>query len=642
MIKRESIDEVLEAADIVDVVQRYLPLKRSGSAWMGKCPFHEERTPSFSVNPRGQYFHCFSCNRGGDAIKFLQEIENLSFSDAVHKLCDFYRVEVKYDGKKAEPRPSNEALQVLQLHYAYSLGKNQEALEYLHKRGLSSKDIERFGLGFAPSSNESMRVLANAGISKEEALKAGALKAGEDGNLYASFIQRITFPIYDEKDSLIGFGGRTLKPDIAAKYVNSPACELFDKSKVFYLANLAKKAIYAKKKAIICEGYMDAIAFHQAGLNYAMAVLGTALGPFHVRGLRRSEAVCYLCFDSDKAGQAAAFRSGALLLESQITGYVVSMKEKDPSDIYLKEGANALEKILEDKEEIGSFCVKYLLAQHEIQEPTQKIKALDALRKFLLPLEPELALIYENQGRKLLGLSPAISSNLVKSPRPVSKEEIKPSLWRGSDLEELRVLKSISQAKNKDLYLQAISSCLSEDCFRHKEILRDLKAGKNVNESTPLRKLHYLEYEANMSFFDILLAILSLAMHKEEAGKRSLYKHLLDCISDEVIEYKESDLFQMLITLRKASSKEDLDLIWAKLETKERLHPALSKLVALSLEDLGPRSNEKPLAAGALAQGETPQNEAANGKTAEGEAAKDLSSKHLKMQRFALFRMEFE
>ena len=272
MIKNESIENLLATVDIVDVVEKYVPLKRSGANFVGVCPFHDDSHPSMSVSSKLGIFHCFSCKAGGNAIKFIQDYEKISFPEAVEKLAGMYNFALQYTGVKVQERSEEKkVLGILNAYYQSCLYQNPTAVKYLYDRGLSDQSIRKFGLGYAGASAQTIRVLQNEEIPPQDALNAGAVKQNERG-LYASFIERITFPIYNHASKLVGFGGRTIS-DNPAKYVNSPQCALFDKSKIFYAFDLAKKSAIAKKTLIITEGYMDVIMLHQAGIDNAVAVL---------------------------------------------------------------------------------------------------------------------------------------------------------------------------------------------------------------------------------------------------------------------------------------------------------------------------------------------------------------------------------
>lgn len=233
MIEQTSIEQLLQKTDIVDIIAHYVEVKKQGSSYVCVCPFHDDKNPSMHINSIKGFYHCFACKAGGNVFKFVMDYEKLNFVEAVEKVASWSNFSLTYTSQKQENKKSiTHILPILNAFYKQNLSKNKDALAYLYKRGLNDEDIRTFELGFAPSSNETLRLLKNENISEDEALEAGAIKQNENG-IYASFINRITFSIYDHKNLLIGFGGRTLDEANMAKYVNSPQSKLFDKSRIF-------------------------------------------------------------------------------------------------------------------------------------------------------------------------------------------------------------------------------------------------------------------------------------------------------------------------------------------------------------------------------------------------------------------------
>ena len=407
MIKNESIENLLATVDIVDVVEKYVPLKRSGANFVGVCPFHDDSHPSMSVSSKLGIFHCFSCKTGGNAIKFIQDYEKISFPEAVEKLAGMYNFALQYTGAKVQERSEEKkVLEILNAYYQSCLYQNPAAVKYLHDRGLSDKSIRKFGLGYAGASAQTIRVLQNEEIPPQDALNAGAVKQNERG-LYASFIERITFPIYNHASKLVGFGGRTIS-DNPAKYVNSPQCALFDKSKIFYAFDLAKKSAIAKKTLIITEGYMDVIMLHQAGIDNAVAVLGTALTPAHLPLIKRAELNVVLSFDGDAAGINAAMKSARLLCLNKIDSSVAIIGGgADPADMIVAGKVRELEQIYASGMESGEFLIRRIAKKYDLARPVQKEAALNEIKEFTAALGPVLAESYQSLVAQILNVSPA-------------------------------------------------------------------------------------------------------------------------------------------------------------------------------------------------------------------------------------------
>ena len=412
MIKNESIENLLATVDIVDVVEKYVPLKRSGANFVGVCPFHDDSHPSMSVSSKLGIFHCFSCKAGGNAIKFIQDYEKISFPEAVEKLAGMYNFALQYSGAKVQERSEEKkVLGILNAYYQSCLYQNPAAVKYLHDRGLSDATIRKFGLGYAGASAQTIRVLQNEEIPPQDALNAGAVKQNERG-LYASFIERITFPIYNHASKLVGFGGRTIS-DNPAKYVNSPQCALFDKSKIFYAFDLAKKSAIAKKTLIITEGYMDVIMLHQAGIDNAVAVLGTALTPAHLPLIKRAELNVVLSFDGDAAGINAAMKSARLLCLNKIDSSVAIIGGgADPADMIVAGKVRELEQIYASGMESGEFLIRRIAKKYDLARPVQKEAALNEIKEFTAALGPVLAESYQSLVAQILNVSPG-SFNLA-------------------------------------------------------------------------------------------------------------------------------------------------------------------------------------------------------------------------------------
>ncbi|MFZ2889264.1 DNA primase, partial [Sulfuricurvum sp.] len=245
MITQDSIEALKARLDIVDVVGSYIELKRAGSSFKAPCPFHDEKSPSFTVNPTRQQYHCFGCGAHGDGIKFVMEYEKLNYPEAIEKLAASNNFSLHYTDDTKQKKRSN-LLETLNDWYQKLLEEKRDAMEYLHERGIYASSIERFGIGYAPTSPETLRFLEQRKLSSAEALEQGAIGRGDDGRLFARFIERITFPIHSTSGAIVGFGGRTITGH-QAKYVNSSQSAIFNKSRLLYAYHLAREAIYRRR-----------------------------------------------------------------------------------------------------------------------------------------------------------------------------------------------------------------------------------------------------------------------------------------------------------------------------------------------------------------------------------------------------------
>ncbi|HDZ4220248.1 TPA: DNA primase [Campylobacter jejuni] len=509
MITKESIENLSQRLNIVDIIENYIEVKKQGSSFVCICPFHADKNPSMHINPTKGFYHCFACKAGGDAFKFVMDYEKLSFTDAVEKVASLSNFTLSYTKEKQENKKELKSiLPSLNAYFKDNLKHHKEVLTYLYQRALNDKDIAKFELGFAGASEDSIRLLQNQKIPLEDAMSVGALKKDENNEFYASFIWRITFPIYDHKDLLVGFGGRTLNPNVPAKYVNSPQNILFDKSRIFYAFNIAKENIAKKKEIIVCEGYMDAIAFHKAGFNNAVAVLGTALTEHHLPLIRRYDAKVILCFDNDEAGLKAATRSAFLLSTNKIDGKVAILQGgKDPAELVTKNESTKLHDILDEGIELGEFYIRRLISTHSIISALDKQKALEAIQKFTFNLEPLVANSYTGLVSNLLKVdekfivlsqnskktiqTPLISQNKYNFP----KEKI--------HIAELELIAFLKQHPDICNDFKQISDSV---CFKHK-ILLDKILEKKGYEDSDIREFESKNIRKNLNYSEFLLGI---------------------------------------------------------------------------------------------------------------------------------------
>ena len=367
----DIIEEVRMKNDIVDVISQYVKLTRKGSSYFGLCPFHNEKTPSFSVTPSKQMYYCFGCGAGGNVYNFIMEYENYSFGEALSHLADRAGVElpkIEYSREareKAEERATLLEINKLAAQYFYYQLRREggkTAYGYLTGRGLSEETIRKFGLGYSDKySDDLYKYLKSKGYSDELLRESGLFNVDERRGMYDKFWNRVIFPIMDVNNRVIGFGGRVMG-DGKPKYLNSPETKIFDKSRNLYGLNVARTT--RKNYLILCEGYMDVIAMHQAGFTNAVASLGTALTSGHASLVKRYTKEVLLLYDSDGAGIRAALRAIPILREAGVTSRVVSLKPwKDPDEFIKNEGAEAFEERL--NQAMDSFMFRVHIAEQE-------------------------------------------------------------------------------------------------------------------------------------------------------------------------------------------------------------------------------------------------------------------------------------
>ena len=530
MIDPKSIERLKAQTDIVDVVGHYLPLKKSGANFVCVCPFHDDKNPSMSVSPSRGIFHCFSCKAGGDAIKFVMDYEKLSYPEAVEKIAGLQNFTLNYV-RGGEPAKENKhILENANAFYRSLLYKTPAAVEYLYSRGITDELIDKFELGFAPESAQTIRLLQNEQIEPKEALEVGIVKQNENG-IYASFINRITFPIYTHAGRLVGFGGRTISGN-PAKYVNSPQSAVFDKSTLFYGYHLAKREIFAKNQIIITEGYMDVIMLHKAGFSNAVAVLGTALTTKHLPLLKRGEISVILCFDGDDAGINAATKSALLLAQNEIDGSVVIIEGgADPADMVVAGKIEYLRQIFESGTEIGEFYIRHLASGFDLSRPVQKQKALEAIQAFTASLKPVVANSYIPLVAKILNIAEG-SFWLTRGANTQAAQERMQAYemqnlgknQRGrKDILEIRFLKTMIENPNfKKIVLENLKT---EYFVRHRDIYEAVAQGANADDPA-VRELMFENYDAFKDEDEILKNIVILKvrfyenLHKEYSAKQ--------------------------------------------------------------------------------------------------------------------------
>ena len=394
----DLIEEVRLRNDIVDVISGYVRLQRKGNSYLGLCPFHNEKSPSFSVSPDKQMYHCFGCGAGGTVITFIMEYENFTFQEALKFLADRAGMELPAQEMTPQMRRQQDLkTQILDLnkeaakYYYYQLRTENgvQAMKYLKDRGLSEKTMKKFGLGFSNRyGNDLYRYLKNHDVSDELLKQSGLMNVDERHGMYDKFWNRVIFPIQDVNGKVIGFGGRVMgegKP----KYLNSPETVVFDKSRNLYGLNMARTS--RKKYFLLCEGYMDVIAMHQAGFQNAVASLGTALTTQQAGILKRYVQEVVLTYDSDEAGTKAAIRAIPILKAAGITAKVLHLEPyKDPDEFIKAEGAEKFQEQIDRAENSFLFEISVLEKAYDMSDPESKTMFFREVAAKLMEFEQEL------------------------------------------------------------------------------------------------------------------------------------------------------------------------------------------------------------------------------------------------------------
>lgn len=443
MIDKSSIENLKQRLDIVDVIGSYLELKKNGANYKCVCPFHNDTSPSLVVSPSKQIYHCFACGAGGDSIKFVMEYEKLPYPEAIEKLALMSNFSLSYTSKEGAKKEDKKLMETLNLFYIKHLDTYQHVKEYIHKRGLSEASVEKFELGYAPSSVATLEFLQTRGFLMSEAIEYGVAGIGESGNAYARFIERLTFPIYTPSQKLVGFGGRTLS-NHPAKYVNSPQTKYFNKSMLLYGYHLAKETIFKAKSIIVTEGYLDVIMLHQAGFTNAVATLGTALTHEHLPLLTRGDPEVIVAYDGDTAGVNAALKASMLLSQHGIKGGVVLFGGgMDPADMVQNKMIMELERLFRTPQPFIEFALERIVKKYALNDPISKQHALEEAMVFLKTLPQTLQESYTG----LLSSTLNINQNLVKVHTHKPQKQLKQER-SFEDMLELTIIKTILQEPN--------------------------------------------------------------------------------------------------------------------------------------------------------------------------------------------------
>lgn len=416
MIPEEKVREVAERLSIVEVVSEYVQLRRSGGNFLGLCPFHGEKTPSFNVNPAREIFHCFGCGAGGNAFSFVMKMEGLSFPEAVKLLARKSGIEIEERQlTPAEKKSQDERQQfhrineLVTAYYRSVLQKGQEgeqARKYLAGRAVENEISEAYRLGFAPDRRDGLvKHLKNNGVDLEIALKLGIVRKGDAG-WYDLFRNRLIFPIRDAKGQVIAFAGRVLDSSLP-KYINSPESPLYHKSAVLFGLDMALPAVRTENAVIIVEGYFDHLALYRAGIRNVVATCGTALTAAHAVLIKRHAERVYTLFDSDGAGKKATIRSMELFLEQRLPAYVISLPDGDDPDSFMANNpVDAFNVRLKRSRPAFDFFVRSLLTDTPPDSVDNKVRVIDEIvprfRKIADPVERDL---YEKEICRLMGIT---------------------------------------------------------------------------------------------------------------------------------------------------------------------------------------------------------------------------------------------
>lgn len=389
-IPESFIEDLLARTDIVEVIERRLPLKRAGNEFHALCPFHNEKSPSFTVSPGKQFYHCFGCGAHGSAIGFLMQYEGLEFRDSVEDLARMAGIDVPVEsGAAATPRPRQGLLEVMEKAAAFfqqALKEHEPAIEYLKQRGLSGEICAEFGIGYAPASWDAMQNALGGDKDTMDLMKRGGLLSQGDRSAYDKFRDRIMFPIHDRRGRVIAFGGRAIADD-GPKYLNSPETELFHKGRELYGLSLARRRSGKLDSIVVVEGYMDVVALAQFGITHAVATLGTATTPDQASLLLRATDTVIYCFDGDPAGREAAWKALKNTLPklggSKQARFLFLPDGEDPDSLVRQLGEEKFRQLLDNAQSLGDFFFDRLTSEVDMDSIDGRAKLVQAARPLL-------------------------------------------------------------------------------------------------------------------------------------------------------------------------------------------------------------------------------------------------------------------
>ncbi|WP_346662973.1 DNA primase [uncultured Merdimonas sp.] len=542
----EIIEEVRSRNDIVDVISSYVKLQKKGSSYFGLCPFHNEKSPSFSVSRQKQMYYCFGCGAGGNVFTFLMEYENFTFVEALKYLADRAGVELPKPEYSAEERRRADEKAILleiqkkaaQFYYVQLKSEQgQQAMKYLKGRRLDDETIKAFGLGYSSKySNSLYQFLKSLGYQDDMLARSGLITMDEKQGPHDKFWNRVMFPIMDANNRVIGFGGRVMG-DAKPKYLNSPETPVFDKSRNLYGLNRARTT--RKSYFLLCEGYMDVISLHQAGFTNAVASLGTSLTPGHASLIRRYVQEVYLTYDSDEAGTKAALRALPILRDAGITARIIRMEPyKDPDEFIKNLGAAAFEERIEKARNGFMFSLEVLEREYDLKSPEGKTAFMNEAARRLGRFEEEIERgnyieavaekyrVGVEELRRLVGKM-AIRDGLAnpaKRPKPAGMKEKEDGILRSQKI-------LLTWLQSDERIFRQIERYLSPEDFSegvYREAARLLFEQYRQGEVNPARIMNHFtneeEHREVASLFHTRIEELTSEREKEKALKETLIR----------------------------------------------------------------------------------------------------------------------
>ena len=571
MIPESFIQELLNRVDVVEVVDRKVQLKKAGANFVACCPFHKEKTPSFSVSPSKQFYHCFGCGAHGSAISFLIEYDGMTFVEAVNELANTAGLKVPNEQNVGTKEVKNnqkleQVMQSTNIFFQKQLRQSNKAIAYLKERGLTGQIAKEFAIGYAPEGWSNLeKNLTN--YDTEDLIKAGLIQKNEQGKFYDRFRDRIMFPIINEKGVVIGFGGRVINPEDTPKYYNSPETPLFQKSFELYGLINARKAIRTENYVLVVEGYMDVAALAQHDIRNVVATLGTATTQFHIKKLMRYTQEIVFCFDGDQAGKEAAWRALNNALEAlndNLNLKFLFLPDNHDPDSYVRENSKeAFTKMVDAALPFSEYLIKYLTEKNNLVSQEKKVKFLNEVEPILKKINAsKLKLLIRKKIAALLDLDTADMNQIFGHER-ASKGNVQKNnfLLNRSQKRKFCLLMLLEpNAIKQDDAVLFVTDELDDQLgkaivliaggLEEKRTANIMYALESRFDGDVIRELNQqlASFDMNLDYHEELVA-LSLSLHKKGSSKTNLSK--LDLLKEKSISALSAEERSFLQNMRK-------------------------------------------------------------------------------------------
>ena len=500
MIPESFIQELLNRIDVVNVIDKRITLKKAGANFIACCPFHQEKTPSFTVSPSKQFYHCFGCGQHGSAISFLIEYEGLTFIDAINELANSIGLKVPNDAPPKLERNNEllnleEAIKTASIFYQRQLRESPKAISYLKSRGLTGEIAKEFSIGYAPEGWQNLKSCFKK-YENDILVKAGLVIKNEKGKYYDRFRHRIIFPIYNDKGKIIGFGGRVINPEDTPKYYNSPETPLFQKSYELYGLLASRKSIREKGYVLVVEGYMDVVGLSQKGIRNVVATLGTATTAFHIKKLLRYTEEIIFCFDGDNAGRSAAWRA----MNNALVSVSDDMQLKflflpdghDPDSFVRKNSSEEFNLLAKQATPLTEYIIKYLTINNDLATQEKKVKFLNEIEPILKQLSAsKLSLLFRKRISELINLNLEEIDQVLKIKK-TNLKRISSKLPNRLPMSSVRRF-FLLLILRPDLIKQEDSEFFLSDNIDDKLVLAIIEMTNNEGEYNTAMIMHFLE-----------------------------------------------------------------------------------------------------------------------------------------------------